>query len=391
MNLGIAFALLNGLNIGVMFINIAPVLTDLMGLYGASYTQISVLMSALLWTHGAMQVPSGMIVDRLGIRRTHLLGLVCMGLGNALPALYLNLWWAIGGRLLTGIGTGLAFLTSLKMLALNAPGGRGGAYQAFFGGSFSLGMILGYMLIPSIYPSGWQWVFLAPALACLPLLGLLSMLRLAPHAPMAPSLSFGRILRLGSTWILGAYHGVSYGAVMSIGSWIPALLAEVSRRPAAQLAWGGALLMLVSGLSRISGGFVILRVSPLIVANGSIAMLCMLFAALAAIHTPAVLLTVALIAAWFASINFGALFHLASRSVPEESMGTTLGSVNLIGNCGAILFTLLFGWSKDHLGAFSWGFAPLCALSLCALAFGLQVLGKSRVAAKRGAPSAEAS
>jgi len=48
------------------------VLSEFMALYGVSYTQISVLMSALLWPHTIMQLPAGMIVDKLGVRRTQL-------------------------------------------------------------------------------------------------------------------------------------------------------------------------------------------------------------------------------------------------------------------------------------------------------------------------------
>ena len=70
MNIQTLFALLVGLTVGIVFMNIPPVLTELMDIYGTTYTQISVLMSALLWTHAAMQIPAGMIVDRLGIRRT---------------------------------------------------------------------------------------------------------------------------------------------------------------------------------------------------------------------------------------------------------------------------------------------------------------------------------
>jgi MFS family permease len=61
----IVFALLNGINLSIIIMNIPPVLSELMDLYGVSYTQISVLMSALLWMHAAMQLPAGMIVDRL--------------------------------------------------------------------------------------------------------------------------------------------------------------------------------------------------------------------------------------------------------------------------------------------------------------------------------------
>ncbi|HSB69366.1 MAG TPA: MFS transporter [Candidatus Methylomirabilis sp.] len=375
----IVFALLNGLNIGIIIMNIPPVLSELMELYGVSYTQISVLMSALLWPHAAMQLPAGMITDRLGIRRTQLVSLACMCIGNALPALSPVLGWGLGGRVITGLGTGMGWLATLKLLGLSAPGGRAGAYQAFFAGSFSLGSILAYLAMPIIIRAGWHWVFLTPAILCLPLFALVPALRLAPPSSARPTLPLRRILGMRSAWIIGIYHALSYGSMLSLGNWVPSLLAEVWRhRTATQLAWGGALVMLVSGLSRLSGGFVIFRVPPRAVAHGSILALCILFTGLALIHTPGVVLSLALLGAWFGSVNFGALFQLASRSATADSLGTLLGFVNLLGNLGAVAFTLMFGWSKDALGSFAWGFAVLAVLAAVALGMGLRVLEKHR-------------
>jgi len=98
----------------------------------------------------------------------------------------------------------------------------------------------------------------------------------------------------------------------------------------------------------------------------------------------------ALLGAWFGSINFGALFQLASRLAAVESLGTLLGFVNFLGNLGAVLFTLLFGWSKDTLGSFGWGFAILAPLTALTLAAGLRILSerkKPRRPAWEGYPS----
>ena len=169
--------------------------------------------------------------------------------------------------------------------------------------------------------------------------------------------------------------------MLSFGNWVPSLLAEVSPgRTATQLAWGGALVMLVSGLGRISGGFIIFRISPYAVAHGSILALCMLFGGLALIPEPAVVLGLALLGAWFGSVIFGALFQLANRSAPADSLGALLGFINFLANLGAVAFTLLFGWSKDSLGSFTWGFAVLCPLAAVALLAGWRGLGRGKPA-----------
>lgn len=117
-----------------------------------------------------------------------------------------------------------------------------------------------------------------------------------------------------------------------------------------------------------SPGGVIFRIPPLTVAHGYMLLLAVLFTALAFAGAPAAVLTLVLLAAWFGSVNFGALFQLASRLAAAESLGTLLGFVNFLGNLGAVAFTLLFGWSKDTLGSFTWGFAlvPLAFMTLIA-------------------------
>jgi nitrate/nitrite transporter NarK len=87
-------------------------------------------------------------------------------------------------------------------------------------------------------------------------------------------------------------------------------------------------------------------------------------------------LALALLGAWFGSVVFAALFQLANRSAPADSLGALLGFVNFLANLGAVAFTLLFGWSKDALGSFTWGFALLAPLAAAALAAGWRVLGK---------------
>ena len=132
--------------------------------------------------------------------------------------------------------------------------------------------------------------------------------------------------------------------------------------------------MLISGLARLSGGIVLFKFSPLLIANGSISVLCILFLSLFAIPAPGIVLPLAILVAWFSSVNFGAFFHLASRSTSSDSLGTFLGFMNLLATMGAVVFTVMFGWMKDHVGSFSWGFLVLAALSLLALASGRRIL-----------------
>jgi nitrate/nitrite transporter NarK len=368
MNGKILFSIIMGLNLGIIFMNIPPALDELMIFYNVSYTRISLLISSLLWSHALMQVPAGMITDRWGVRRTLFLSLICMIFGHILPIAFPPLELAILGRVIAGIGTGLSVASTMKLVALYAPGGRVGTYQAFFGGFFSIGSIGAYLLIPRLLPVGWQWVYIFPLMTCFFLLVILGMLDVKlDYTGAFASLNLGKVFRVQEGWVLGVYHALSFGSILTLGNWVPSLLAEVwGEVTTVQFAWGGALVMLVSGIGRLSGGVILFRFRPLSIVNASIVILFAVFLGIFVIPSPGFVLTLALLAAWFASINFGALFHVASQITPPESYATMFGLINFLANMGAMVFTVMFGLIKDSTGTFTWGFAVLAFLCLSA-------------------------
>lgn len=376
MNARILFAFFIGLGLGLTFMNIPPGLTLLMAVYEVTYTGISVLISALLWSHALMQIPAGLIADRFGIGRTLLLGLTFMALGNLLPTAVPSLSLAVMSRVVTGIGSGLTFVTTMKFVAQQAPGGRVGIYQSFFAGIFSLGNVLAYFLVSKTLHLSWQWIYLIPGIFCLSILVLWMALGLESRAlPTSGPLPLGQIARIRAAWILGLYHALSWGTVISLGNWIPSLLAEFwIDSTATQLAWGAMLVMLISGLGRISGGFILLKFTPLFVANGSILILTLIFWGLFSLPSPGLLLSFALLAAWISCVNFGAFFHLASTVTTADSLATLFGFVNFLANLGAVLFTILFGLLKDATGTFTWGFGILGILGAGSFLLGRGIL-----------------
>ena len=376
MNCRVTFTLLVGLVMGIIFLNIPSALDSLMALYSVSYTDISILISSLLWTHAFMQIPSGMITDRFALKKSMIVCILFMGIGGFIPALIPNFFIAIIGRVVAGIGTGLCFTTSMKLMALYAPAGRTGAFQAFFAGAFSMGCILAYQCIPSLVEKGWQAAYLSAAVPCVILLAMVLPMDLDSDIPPDPNpLSMGRVFRIRLAWIIGLYHAISYGSILALGNWMPTLLSEIWQNPGtAQYAWSGALVMFISGVGRLSGGFILYRIRPSIIANGSILILLLLFTVIYLIRFPAAVLFFALAAALFGAINFGAIFHIASGATHSGSLGLFLGFINLLANLGPVVFTLMFGFFKDTFGSLKNGFGVMAAVCLMAL-----ILGQSAI------------
>jgi len=381
MNKHLTFGLCMGISLGFIFMNIPPAMDRLMDLYGATYLRISILISTLFWSHALMQVPAGMIGDRLGIRPTLLMGLCCLCLGNLIPILVPHLGPAILGRVITGIGTGLSFVSAMKLITLSAPNRRVGVFQGFYGSLFSLGGILAYLFLPPLVKFHWEWTYAAAVGMNLLLILWLSGLRMEKVSQAVKPLPLVQVLRLRDGWVLGSYHALSWGAMITLGSWLPSLLADVWRGPArAHFAWGGALVMFISGLGRLSGSFILFRFTPVRVANESILILSGIFLALFIVPYGGPIFALALLAAWFASINFGAFFDLASRSVSSDSLGSLVGFINFLANLGAMLLAILFGWLKDTVGSFSWAFLLMAI-------FGVAVYLTGRNSLKRHLPA----
>jgi MFS family permease len=376
MNAGLIFIILFGLNLGFVFMNLPPIIDDLRILYSVSYTGVSVLISALLWTHAALQVPAGMIADRIGVRSALLISVSLLLFGNVLAGLIPDLTFALTGRVITGIGTGLGFIAAMKLLTVIVPARRqASSYQAYFAAAFSFGCVMGYLIVPVITQLSWTMTHLVPASACLVLLALLTNLpRSCSQHEDSALVPLSRLLFVPTVWILGAYHALSFGTVLALGSWIPSLLSEIwERQTAKDLAWVGALMMFISGIARIAGGQVLFKFPARSIAHSSLAVLSGLFASLCLVRSPEVVLALALVAATAASVNFGALFYLAAKITPSNSLATVFGFVNFLANVGAIVFTLLFGIVKDYTGSFRWGFGFLTALAAATLCCGLVV------------------
>ena len=132
-----------------------------------------------------------------------------------------------------------------------------------------------------------------------------------------------------------------------------------------------------------------MRLAPLLVANASILLLALIFSGLFLAGGPGFLLPLALLAAFFSCVNFGALFHLAATVIEAESLATLFGFINFLANVGAVLFTLLFGFSKDLTGTFAWGFGVLAVLAAGSFAVGQGILRKdcSRDSCRMGSPT----
>jgi MFS family permease len=372
----IAYILLVGVNAGYTLLNLPPVLDDLLELYHVSYAGISVLLSALLWSHAAIQVPGGLIIDRLGVRRSLFIALICIFLGNVIAAIIPSMPLAITGRVIAGFGTGLTFIVSMKLIALNAEPLKVGVYQSFFGGVFSAGSIFAFLFLPRLIVYGWRITYLSAAALGLVCLILFPWVRTKKETLGAVKrIRFKRVITIKGAWAVGAFHALSYGSIITLGNWMPSVLAELTARDAGKdFAWLGMTVLFLSGLGRIAGGFILFRFKAMNIIKVTIVTIALLYTGMFLSHNAWLTIALVVIMAWAASINFGALWQCTSHMTEPSSMATLFGFVNLLANLGTVGFTLMFGWMKDGFGSFSYGFAVLAILAALSLGVGFRTL-----------------
>jgi sugar phosphate permease len=95
----------------------AAVSSDLQQAFDASAAALGGLAATYFYVYTLMQVPTGVLVDTLGPRRTVAVGGVVAGFGSILFGLAPTLALASAGRLLVGLGVSVTFIAMLKLNA----------------------------------------------------------------------------------------------------------------------------------------------------------------------------------------------------------------------------------------------------------------------------------
>ena len=95
----------------------AVVAVDMMRDLHASGALIGLLGSAYFYPYALMQIPTGLLADSWGPRRTISLFLIIACAGSILLGMAASPFWAVTGRVLVGLGVSTLFICTLKVLS----------------------------------------------------------------------------------------------------------------------------------------------------------------------------------------------------------------------------------------------------------------------------------
>ena len=92
--------------------------------FAVSAAVLGNLAACYFYTYALMQLPVGLMVDRFGPRRLLTLAAFVAAAGSLLFGLAASIEIAYGARLLIGIGSGVVFISALKLATIWLPPGR---------------------------------------------------------------------------------------------------------------------------------------------------------------------------------------------------------------------------------------------------------------------------
>jgi NNP family nitrate/nitrite transporter-like MFS transporter len=350
------------------------------------------LMVALPLLGGAvLRIGMGLLADRVGPRRTALIGLAA----TALPLLLRGLWvrrfeqlLVVG--LLLGV-PGASFAAALPMASRWYPPHYQGLALGIAGAG-NCGTAVATFLAPRLAMTcTWRGVF---ALAAIPVaaawLLIWRVARDAPDRPPARRLGeYAAPLKTRDAWWFCVLYSVTFGGVVGLASFLSIFFHDQYGLTAVRAGNLATLCALAGSLIRPLGGYLAdqfggIRVLLRLYAGVAIVMGGM--TVLPSLEWAMVLLVVGM--SWLGMGN-GAVFQLVPLRYPH-AIGVMSGLVGAAGGLGGFLIPSLLGGLKGMTGSFAGGFLALgtagltCAGILAAVSpvWEREFLGRGRLAAK---------
>jgi fucose permease len=303
----------------------------------------------------------GFLADRLGRRRTIVLGLLLYGVASLLMTVSSRFGLLVALLGLGGLGVSVFKTAALALIGDITPSTR--AHTRFMNtveGWFAVGAIVGPAIVATLLSRdlSWRWLYCVAAVICLGLVVMTSQAAEAPRRGVverANLAQMGRVLRdpvaLGFSLLIALYVAVE----VAIYVWMPTYLEGYDGSQAWLRTWALTLFFVLRAVGRFIGAWVLDRVSwtrALVVMGAAI------FACFAGALFGGLRLGVWLLPATglFMSIVYPTLNSKAISSFPRHEHGAAAGVILCFTALAAAIGPLCMGLASDHWGTPRAGF-----------------------------------
>ena len=374
--------------VGAIALFLPLIRTDL----GLNFSQAGLLAAVATLSYALMQVPSGILADRVSPKLLFGIGILGANVLAILFALSDSFAIMLATQAIAGIFRAFMFIPGMILITRHfSEAKRATALGLFVAGGFSSNILISLVGPLIVGPLGWQGVIvLSSAIGIAVLIAFWFIGDDGPareHEPVAPS---RWVWRTRAWWLLGVIQFARLAIVMGFTFWLPAFLIEERGLSIADEP-GGALSAAVTAPSNIGGGMLSDRLGrPLLVIAVSLGAMSVLFAIVGEITEISWLIAVIVAISVVIQLYFGPLFAVPRRLFGPGIAGLSSGFGNLCANLGGFASGLLLGVLRDATGSFTLGFYCLAAIAFIGFA-AVMWLWRTAPVRPGGGPGAESS
>ena len=129
--------------------------------FGLTDGQLGWLFSGFFWSYALLQIPTGMILDRLGVTSVYRISAFLWSLASGATALAGGFGGILAARLVLGVAEGPAFPASAKATGYWFPRGERAMATSIFDAAAKFANVIGVPLVAlAVVQFGWRWGFI---------------------------------------------------------------------------------------------------------------------------------------------------------------------------------------------------------------------------------------
>src|SRR3981081_4128487 len=377
--------------------------------FGISAVMFGYLSSAYNWTYAVLQLPSGLLLDRFGVRRVGIISTMIWSVASFAAAVSTGMGGLFGARFLLGIGEAPTFPANAKATGYWFPINERSLATAAFDAAAKFASAIGIPLLGLLlFYFGWRWSFAATGFISLLYFALFyafyrnpsedKLLTVAERefiagggaqpedrARAAKGAPLAYLLRQRKVWGLAlGFASYNYTFYLLL-TWLPSYLSSALHVDLLQSAlytsvpWLFATFtdLVVGGwlvVTLIQRGWRPVPVRHTVLIGGTTLGLGILGTANA--HSPVTAL-------FWISVSIGGLsaaspvgWSIPSLIAPRESVGTLGGILNFCNQLAGIAAPILTGYIVQSTHSFSGAFIAATAFLLLGIAGYIFLLGR---------------
>ena len=358
-----------------------PVMKDIQTEFGLSATQLGLISSSFFLSYAVLQIPAGVLGDRIGRKKVLVPGFVLFGVLTAVTGMVRSFWELILARIGTGAAEGTYYGPQFGISAEQIPEAHRSVGMALINSGMAFGIALGLMAsswVAHTLEMGWRMPFFFMAVPTVVTGLLIAWLIKENPRPVqtqaqAQKSSFSSLLKNRNLLVTYAMVFCSLFGFFMILTWLPYYLQTERGIPVKDI---GNISSLVAWVS-IPGGLLFAQVSDKLGKRKPLVFVLVPIAAASLISI-----------AWLQDVNqviaaicvygfFGklaldpVLIATVADNTPKERYGTAYGIYNFVGMCSSIVAPTIAGFVSDATGSLAANFyisAAVLAVGMACMA-----------------------